>query len=73
MLKVGNGNCNESLAFEILPSFLPLGTSQLGPPDYYKFKLEKYSTLISAPIHTFANSVTYASICYVAKLISEIK
>jgi hypothetical protein len=33
MLKVGAGNCLVSAAFEILPSFLPFGTSQLGPPD----------------------------------------
>jgi hypothetical protein len=33
MLKVGDGNCIVSLALDILPSFLPLGTSQPGPPD----------------------------------------
>nr|AFK43391.1 unknown [Lotus japonicus] len=33
MLKVGAGNCVVSLAWDFIPSFLPLGTSQLGPPD----------------------------------------
>jgi len=33
MLKDGDGNCIVSLALDILPSFLPLGTSQPGPPD----------------------------------------
>lgn len=33
MLKVGAGNCTVSLALDVLPSFLPLGTSQVGPPD----------------------------------------
>ena len=32
MLKVGAGNCLVSLAMEILPSFLPFGTSQVGTP-----------------------------------------
>lgn len=33
MLNVGKGNCLVSVAFEILPSFLPFGTCQVGPPD----------------------------------------
>lgn len=33
MLKVGAGNCLVSVAFDVLPSFLPFGTSQFGPPD----------------------------------------
>ena len=33
MLKTGAGNCLVSPAFEILPSFLPFGTCQVGPPD----------------------------------------
>lgn len=33
MLKVGAGNSIVSLAFDVLPSFLPLGTSHEGPPD----------------------------------------
>ena len=33
MLKVGAGHCMVSLAFEILPSILPFGTSQEGPPE----------------------------------------
>ena len=33
-MKVGAGNLIVSLAFDVLPSFLPFGTSQLGPPDY---------------------------------------
>ena len=36
MLKVGAGNCLVSVAFEILPSFLPFGTFQVGPPDLRK-------------------------------------
>jgi hypothetical protein len=35
-LKVGAGNCLVSLAMEILPSFLPFGTSQVGTPDQEK-------------------------------------
>lgn len=34
MLKVGAGSWLVSLALDILPSFLPLGTSQDGPPAY---------------------------------------
>lgn len=34
MLKVGAGNCLVSVARDVLPSFLPFGTFQLGPPDY---------------------------------------
>lgn len=33
MLKVGAGNCLVSVASDVLPSFLPFGTFQLGPPD----------------------------------------
>jgi hypothetical protein len=33
MLNVGAGNCLVSMALDVLPSFLPLGTSHLGPPD----------------------------------------
>jgi len=32
-LKVGPGNFMVSLALDVLPSFLPLGTSHVGPPD----------------------------------------
>lgn len=42
MLKLGDGNCIVSLAFDILPSFLPLGTSHVGPPDY---KTQNYTHL----------------------------
>lgn len=34
MLKVGAGSCLVSIAFDTLPSFLPFGTSHVGPPDY---------------------------------------
>lgn len=33
MLKVGAGILAMSLALETLPSFLPFGTDQYGPPD----------------------------------------
>lgn len=33
MLKVGAGKLVVSLALDVLPSFLPLDTSQVGPPD----------------------------------------
>lgn len=51
MLKVGAGNCLVSVASDVLPSFLPFGTFQLGPPDCrinytirkcMKFSLRKY-------------------------------
>jgi hypothetical protein len=33
MLKEGEGNRVVSLALDVLPSFLPFGTSHVGPPD----------------------------------------
>lgn len=42
MLKVGAGSCLVSIAFDILPSFLPFGTSHVGPPDYNRIDQTKY-------------------------------
>lgn len=49
MLKVGAGNCLVSLAIDVLPSFLPLGTSQVGPPDWNRsIRRRQEMELISA-------------------------
>lgn len=48
MLNVGAGNCLVSLALDVRPSFLPLGTSHLGPPD-----CRVYLDILSVKIKTY--------------------
>lgn len=43
MLNVGAGRFMVSLALDVLPSFLPLGTSHLGPPDCRIYILIRYT------------------------------
>ena len=46
MLKVGAGSCLVSIDFDTLPSFLPFGTSHVGPPDYHYVHTNKWCRLL---------------------------
>lgn len=57
MLNNGDGNVVVSLALDILPSFLPLGTSQVGPPD-----CKSCSVIRSERLNSNAEEVLIATI-----------